>query len=873
MARVKTLISKITGPWKRRWLWLLLLVLGPIVVVGITQVIAGNPFLALLDGDLGNAFLGTVAEILAGVLAIVLSLTLLAVQIAADKYSPRFFSYFRRDWVTWATLGFFLVTVLVAIVSMGIQTIPMYQIGFLAVVWLFASCLILLAYYFFHTLRLLDPRSLVERLHTDGERALKEDNRSELEEAIASLGDVAVKAFGREEENVTVKCLEILGHLQECMVGGDLSPFEDRAGQPNVLDRLPYVGLLIVDQYYRVFEVACGRRDEGIAQRVAHLAYRAAAQFIDSRRSEHQLRGVMKKYAKFIATAIDNENVARSLLVCQLRELALRPSSTHICSDEQLDVCLGVLLGANHRILAQNDVDLWKEQLECFSWIRSLPDLIDSLRLGLRSLLKRLGDARIALDDEMWRICYNAVEPMQTRITGTNKRVLELALDYIKERVLPSQRDDLLEEIRRIKRQAQKLWITTRILDVFSKIGIEALYRSQYDYVKDLWIPGSNLVHLDLGFLTYQMVSMSWPRWEFDRRQNATPYVYRYYLLSLAHALRCATSDWYPPVPYCSEELLQRDDDYSAALMDDLRATYRFLMNLPHRVDEALKQFDTVIETSDQWDDIFAGQARNTLEDARAWLENEERRKKWAERVDRVVGGLPLDNRRVSICQDAAKMRYEQETETSQLTVLEKQPAKSPTELTVGFVVDSKCEFTMLVLDELAIELRNIGSRIADCLIAKEKQYVADTLLGHPKVADTKAKRFTLEKVKKAVASLRENGYEPGILLIPKEQLVIAYEYDPEFRLCLSSTNSGQYLLVDDDTKLKILKVSGNHALVMNREAGTWTIVEPFHVEVVQDEDDRLKVQVVASEIAEYRVQHPEAARIVKLKSLRRPSS
>ena len=106
--------------WKN-WAWLGFLLGGPTLVVGVVQLFVRTPLYAPLNADLANSFLATVAQVLAGILAIVFSVSVLAVDIASDRYTPRLFSYFAWNPATLITLFSLLTCTLLAVIAMGIQ--------------------------------------------------------------------------------------------------------------------------------------------------------------------------------------------------------------------------------------------------------------------------------------------------------------------------------------------------------------------------------------------------------------------------------------------------------------------------------------------------------------------------------------------------------------------------------------------------------------------------------------------------------------------------------------------------------------------------------------------------------------------------------
>ena len=111
---------------RKQWILpVIIAILVLLVTAAFVQMLTGVPLnTPFADGGIANSFLGTIAQVLGGILAIVLSLSVLGVEIASDKYTPRLLSYYRNDKVTWLILICFVVCIVISVVAMGIQTIP-----------------------------------------------------------------------------------------------------------------------------------------------------------------------------------------------------------------------------------------------------------------------------------------------------------------------------------------------------------------------------------------------------------------------------------------------------------------------------------------------------------------------------------------------------------------------------------------------------------------------------------------------------------------------------------------------------------------------------------------------------------------------------
>ena len=406
----------------KQWVWLSML-LGPTIVVLVVHCVENIPLSALISADLANSFLGTMAQVLAGILAIVFSVSVLTVEIASDKYTPRLFTLFIMSTATRLSLVSLLVCVLLSVIAIGVQASPMFQWEFLAMTWLFAFCLLTLPYYFQQTLQLLDPRNLAERIKGDGLRALRKKDEQMVGGALTSLGDVAVKAFGRGEDEAVKRYLDALQEMQQALVapGSILLSGKDR----DVKSALFAFGIPspAVDQCYRIFKVAIVRKNEEFTLYIAKLIAEAIITLIDQGGSREILKGVLQQYEKFAKIAIESGDISRFPLVCSLKEAIFHRAHTKTADEEYLPDCLSTLGQVNRIIIDHSDSELWEKELSHFSDISSVEDISSSLSSDWMGLLRELHRAGITISREKEQLWYAMVWPVVIRITPANKGV------------------------------------------------------------------------------------------------------------------------------------------------------------------------------------------------------------------------------------------------------------------------------------------------------------------------------------------------------------------------------------------------------------------------------------------------------------------
>ncbi len=452
-----------------KWIRWTFLFIGPTLVVIIVQTIGGIPLNTPLSTNLAGTLLATMAQVLAGILAIVFSVSVLAVTIASDRYTPRLFSDFRNSPVAWLTFLALLSCLIVAVTSIGVQTIPMFQWGFLFMTWFFIFCLLTLPYYFLHTLQLLDPRDLAERVKSKALQALKKQDKQKVLESITLLGDIAIKAFERKEDEITKKYLDTLQELQLALIVPDSTPYPLTEEKDISLAQFGFgIRSPILNQYSRIFKMAIVRNNEEFTRYVTLLLSVTIITLIEQGGSTEILKGIFQQYQEFIETAIENKDFSRFSLILSLRDAISPHSYTKVFNEEYLPICLGALIKTNEIIIVHQDFELWKKELRYFSSITlsAMKEMRHSLPGNFVRLLSELLRAGIPIDkNQQARWMMGSID---TWITHANKNIFELVMSEIEQFIPPSEQQ-LHEQAQRVKEEFQKLYATTAIYDVFLK--------------------------------------------------------------------------------------------------------------------------------------------------------------------------------------------------------------------------------------------------------------------------------------------------------------------------------------------------------------------------------------------------------------------
>jgi hypothetical protein len=188
----------------------------------------GGPIDRLLafDPDTLQNALGNLAQIIAAVLGIAITVVSIVVQLAATRYTPRVADMFFRDRTNLAVMGFFVVSCIDAVwVSLSVSRdyVPVVTVvGTVAVV---TASLLALIPYFAYVFDFLDPEKVIARIghHTlraalgDRPRAAAPEGAAELDArqgqtvtSMEQLADIAVNALAQKDKLIASNALSAL---------------------------------------------------------------------------------------------------------------------------------------------------------------------------------------------------------------------------------------------------------------------------------------------------------------------------------------------------------------------------------------------------------------------------------------------------------------------------------------------------------------------------------------------------------------------------------------------------------------------------------------------------------------------------------------
>ncbi|HSC06540.1 MAG TPA: DUF2254 family protein, partial [Steroidobacteraceae bacterium] len=232
--------EKFTGqtgqfPRKRRagLLFFLLLLVSSVVLIAAAGWLDGSDawrhpllWLATLGQAEALSLLSGAAQVLAGVLAILVTVVAIVLELSATRYTHRVTALFVRDPINLAVMAFFVVTttlcIWLAVVLTGeVGAAPLIpRGGFLLAMIMMTGCLLALLPYFAYVFRFVSPHSVISRI---GAYALARIGRAHTGDvdaakyavisAVEDIEDVARGAMKNSDRGIAMAAVEALATL------------------------------------------------------------------------------------------------------------------------------------------------------------------------------------------------------------------------------------------------------------------------------------------------------------------------------------------------------------------------------------------------------------------------------------------------------------------------------------------------------------------------------------------------------------------------------------------------------------------------------------------------------------------------------------
>ncbi len=183
-------------------------------------------WLATLDQDATLALLGGMAQIVAGALAILVTVVAIVLELAATRYTHRVTALFARDPVNLAVLAFYVLTTVlciwlaVALTGELAQPPLIPRGGFMVAMGMITVCILALVPYFLYVFRFVSPLGVIVRIRADALRRARRADDSDVGivkhaviNALEDIEDVARGAMKNSDRGIAMAAVEALARL------------------------------------------------------------------------------------------------------------------------------------------------------------------------------------------------------------------------------------------------------------------------------------------------------------------------------------------------------------------------------------------------------------------------------------------------------------------------------------------------------------------------------------------------------------------------------------------------------------------------------------------------------------------------------------
>jgi hypothetical protein len=853
-------------PAKLFWNPLSLVLVAAFAITLLVGVISSTPLTATLDHNAANLFLATTAQVFGGILAIVFSISALVVTIVADRYSHQLISKFTNDRLTRATFFVLLACAVVALLSINIS-LPMYQAGFLGMVLLTSVGFGLLLWYLAHALQLIKPETMAQLLIADGLECLRNQDNDGFFRVLSSIGDVTLKAFARQEDNIAEIYLRALDEVHQGWIKSHRMPAQgeiDQVWSTMVFGRQSP----IMNQFKRVFKVFLSREDETLTRLVEQLSGGAIDSLLPKRDEEQLLNGLLTQYQELAQLAIEQQNAVRFAFLRFYRD---RIRSLVGATTGYLALCKKAFVETCAEVIKNDDVELWRRTLNFYcGGFSSIAEQNHTLRNDNLSQLWQILQNEDPSTD--WRQPYEwtnwLANLLQPQLTIERQDLFELSLYHVAGRFSG---DHLaLRQIEQIRISLHELQAANHLIDAFFQVGIEALSLGRYPYIKSLLLhctsqPDTYMLIPDLGYALTQVTYYARnARYQY-RDSDKEELVHSFCFVYLACALhKSKQKEWAPMNLDFNEAMLSADNEFSEALTADIRNTYRFLSGFSHEIKAIVQQYDFIAAKSEEWDDLFDGNAAQAFQNARNWLTNQERIQRWQNSARQLVERLPVDGRRRDKHFAHLRQSFESNFRIDQLaTITETLPADVPSKQLKSQAHCDKIEFTILRGTNRQID----GPALVGSDLAKQEvDHLVQTVLSEENVPAIRAESLTFNAVNRGVEQIVGSGGQPTILMVSHAHYKHAHDIDPEFRTRIRPGTNISHLVMDGSLELAILidRNLTECALVLDPHSGNWSRLGSVEPSVSVCPQDALKIHLAATEMIQYQLVNPQGGVVLR---------
>lgn len=840
--------------------------------------------------DVSSSAFGAIATSLAAILAIVFSISILAIQVVVDKYNSTVLNYFMHSKLTQFTLFLFLGTIILSIVIAGTEDCSkaICTVAFA----LFLLCLYIFYQYFSMMLNIVDPQKLGKLLKAKCIDLVDSEKPKELREAASSMGEIAIKSLQRKEIATT---LVYTGYIEDILNDVVRIIPDNEKPKDITVDAIE----TLLEQYQKIADEAILSEENQVIVDVSERLF-CSPFHQNGYRNKYIYTGSFPTWLQVAEKTIEKRVPARIGIIHHWLHLAVVSSYGMFTGDDQLfKKYLDFLFGVNQLIIEKNDFDLFQEEIDhlSLSGIESPSsaqrDQMDMLLLYTTSFV--IPD--ILKDEDQFsgysrrnRRLQQEVEFQLPKEFTDSSKFKEQLKDYegfISRCISEEHTDEFNETFASITTRLSTYIYNLRIHKLFFQIGGHLLYvqdkhgTSYVKFIYELWyhtqpknVPvrvitlNETPVAFEPLWLTQLYIyggtnSVAWTLrfFHYDGFNSISGYITRYYILCMSKCVELGHKIALPDLNGLERYATEEDNL-------PLETWYRLLIDLNIEYDDICSQIDVLLADSSTYDPLFNSPADDVLKKTKEYFE--ELQLESENVIHFLEGVLPIDEQKLQGFIQGIIAGYDRSKDVGYYTEPHRYTESEHSNLSFISIAQRKLipkGWFTAISDRLVSGEFYLGRSIA----MGEIQYLIKTLLSDDRIErrdSDKSGNALYACIQQVTKDLSEAGSAPGLIYIHKE-LRNHLPKECLNRFSTELTVDGHILRL---VKMPVESPYTDHVILFNASAVSW-VYKPspengeLHVTVDNYEKDRSKFDLLVKAVVSCRVVNADKIVVIQVRA------
>lgn len=811
-----------------------------------------------------NGILALIAGTLSAILAIIFSLTIIVVENISEKYTPYILKEFiSNNPISKHILYYFIFVIVSSLLLFLVNQMIVTILSFIYLILLifgFVTCFILLIEYFYFMFSIIDPINFASILTEKINNNIKEDNKEEAEKLITTMGDIAIKSFERNEQNVAKEYVSKI-----------YSIFLQSTSKINKL----YYLHIILDSYQRILDY-CIQNNRKERFKIIDVYAEIPLIFYSMNEFNKFDETVFSEYANY----------------------------------------LNKLFYANKEIINKNDFELFKSEINSISnrFVYDPKELIKDMKIQL--LLINFDLPQLYSDKEV----ISKQKSLNLLIDSLNNNFANIE----KYKVILSDSDQFFASISKlltIKNDIEKLehvyiefknnlfkfYLDSNLYNIFLVVGAYSLFAQKErnlessKYLRELWhhtnpddadgiainkVPVSSDIEFLCNMLFYGggRNDFWYDRYYFDGYHGSKKYLYTYFILLLTHLLEKPNKDLNIHI---SKDMKKEELEYK----------YNFLNRFISEVEELAEYCDELIQESTKWvfllpsikqndksqplaeQAIIEKSTEEQFKNTKQWLENKQI--DFKDKIKIIETYLPCNKGKVKQCKEKILESYETHSEISK--------AVSFKEFDIN--IDKNIKFDQigyrpLIPKDCFLEVSHVDCSIlwsdyGSTVALGEINYFLEKILNNSSIKKTELIDVgnlveLYELIEITVDSLTNKGFNPSTIFLPLDYLNKFKRdgWDNESKFNGKFMNFDK-LKLNESTTLDIIHSSDykkfEEIIILDRDTCVWTFKpadednKRLHIKITEYAKDIQKVDLITKTLINLKFENTDAIKILAI--------